>query len=165
MRNGYRRATWLVLLGCLIWLAAGCAPGTTPASPSEEPTMSGPSEPSPSASTSGPPTTAQPSPGDELTIRYDNGNGTVSTWTLTCAPAGGNHPDPKAACAALQSHEVALQPVPPDRACTEQYGGPQTATITGTWRGQPVNSMLSRTNGCEIARWDALAGLLPRAGS
>lgn len=163
MRNGFRRAKWLVLLGCLIWLAA-CAP-TTPASPGEEPTVTQPSEPTPSATSPTSRPTAQPSPGDELTIRYDNGSGTVSTWTLTCAPAGGNHPDPKAACAALQAHEEALQPVPPDRACTEQYGGPDRATITGTWRGKPVNSILSRTNGCEIGRWDALAGLLPRAGT
>jgi hypothetical protein len=41
------------------------------------------------------------------------------------------------------------------------YGGPQTARITGTWEGGPVDATLSRTNGCEIARWKALRGLLP----
>ena len=46
--------------------------------------------------------------------------------------------------------------------CTQQYGGPETATITGTWQGEPVNSTLSRKNGCEIARWDALKDVLPR---
>ncbi len=124
-------------------------------------------DPSPSAPNSSQPnpSTAEPSPGDQLTIRYDNGRGSVETWTLACNPVGGDHPDPKAACQALIAHDAALQPVPPDRACTEQYGGPDTAAITGTWRGRPVNALLSRTNGCEISRWDQLAGLLPRAAA
>ena len=44
--------------------------------------------------------------------------------------------------------------------CTQQYGGPETATITGSWQGKPVNSTLSRKNGCEISRWDALKDVL-----
>ncbi len=51
---------------------------------------------------------------------------------------------------------------PPSRAtaCTELYGGPQTATITGTLRGERVDLRLSRVNGCEIARWEAASALL-----
>ncbi|SDR98891.1 SSI family serine proteinase inhibitor [Microlunatus soli] len=99
---------------------------------------------------------------DELTIRYDDGAGTTSDWTLTCNPPGGSHPDPEAACQALEKNgSTALPPVPKDKACTMIFGGPQTATITGTWHGDKVDSSLSRTNGCEIARWKALAGLLP----
>jgi hypothetical protein len=56
-----------------------------------------------------------------------------------------------------------LPPVGKDRACAEIYGGPQTAHINGTWQGQPVDSRLSRVNACEMARWDALAGLVPAA--
>jgi hypothetical protein len=58
----------------------------------------------------------------------------------------------------------ALPPVRQDMQCTQVYGGPETAHITGTWRGQAVDSRLSRQNGCEIARWNALAGFLPRGG-
>lgn len=101
--------------------------------------------------------------GGELTIRYDDGEGTVSEWTLTCGPAGGNHPDPEAACKALEEHgEEALPPVPPTQRCTMVYGGPQTAKVTGTWGGDPVDAEFSRGNGCEINRWKLMKGLLPQ---
>ena len=48
--------------------------------------------------------------------------------------------------------------------CTEIYGGPQTATVTGTFRGEPVSAEFSRTNGCEIARWDGHVALLVETG-
>ena len=100
----------------------------------------------------------------DLTIAVDNGSGKVTTWHLTCEPAGGDHPNPEAACAALtKSGAKAMPPVPTDRMCTQIYGGAQTATITGTWRGSEVDASFKRTNGCEIARWEALSGLLPPA--
>ena len=86
-------------------------------------------------------------------------------WKLSCDPPGGDHPDPEAACQVLDAHADALRPVAKDRACAQVYGGPEQATITGTWRGQRVFSTLSRTDACEIARWAALEGLLPAAGS
>jgi hypothetical protein len=49
-------------------------------------------------------------------------------------------------------------------ACTQVYGGPQKATIRGTWQGKPVRSSFSRTDGCEISRWDQLEGFLPPDG-
>ena len=70
------------------------------------------------------------------------------------------------ACRALEAHGAkALPPVRKDVACTEVYGGAQTATITGTWQGQRVRSSFSRVNGCEIGRWDLLRGLLAPGGS
>ena len=51
-------------------------------------------------------------------------------------------------------------PVPADQMCTQIYGGPETATVRGTWQGERVDASFSRQNGCEIARWDAAAGLL-----
>lgn len=41
-----------------------------------------------------------------------------------------------------------------DVACTQIFGGPETATIKGTLRGEDVNASFSRSDGCEIARWD-----------
>jgi hypothetical protein len=64
-----------------------------------------------------------------------------------------------------QNGATALPAVPKDRMCAQVYGGPETATITGSWRGQPVTSRLSRVNGCETSRWSALEGLLPKAGA
>jgi Subtilisin inhibitor-like len=101
----------------------------------------------------------------ELTIMVDDGAGVKSHWTLTCDPPGGTHPDPAAACRALQANGAkALPPVRKDVACTEVYGGAQTASVAGTWQGQRVRSSFSRVNGCEISRWDLLRGLLPPGG-
>ena len=40
-------------------------------------------------------------------------------------------------------------------ACTQQYGGPETATVKGTLDGKEIDAKFSRVNGCEIARWEA----------
>jgi hypothetical protein len=55
----------------------------------------------------------------------------------------------------------AFDPVPADMACTELYGGPQEARVEGTIDGEPVEARLSRANGCEIARWDAVEAVVP----
>ena len=87
--------------------------------------------------------------------------------TLRCAAkASGTVPNPAAACERLQRlGRAAFRPTPPDTACTEIFGGPSTAKITGTFLGAPLWVKLSRTNGCEIARWQRVAFLLPRPGS
>ena len=95
-----------------------------------------------------------------------DGSGARVRWRLTCDPPVGDHPDPDAACRVLaEAGERALPPVSKDRVCTQVYGGPERATVNGTWRGQPVSSTFSRTDGCQIARWNALAALLPPTGS
>lgn len=89
------------------------------------------------------------------------GRGTAVSATLTCDPAGGDLPDPAAACAALAAEAGALDPVPPDMACTEIYGGPEQARITGTVDGEALDVTLGRGNGCEIDRWERLLPILP----
>ncbi|OOP62597.1 serine protease inhibitor [Arthrobacter sp. SRS-W-1-2016] len=75
---------------------------------------------------------------------------------------GSTLPDPRAALAAVEQFgEEIFFPVPrPDRICTQQYGGPQVATVTGRFHGREVSSRFSRTDGCEIARWRTMAALL-----
>jgi hypothetical protein len=51
----------------------------------------------------------------------------------------------------------------PQRVCTQIYGGPQTARVTGTIRGRHVDRSFSRTDGCEISDWDRAKALLPIA--
>ena len=101
--------------------------------------------------------------GTELTVTVGTRGSAHWSWTLRCDPPGGDHPDPDAACAALGRANQPFAPVPKDMVCTEIYGGPQTATIVGTWRGALVRGDYSRVNGCEIARWDALASVLGTA--
>lgn len=100
---------------------------------------------------------------NDLVIRYDSGDGTgVQQWTLTCAGSvQGSHPQAEQACARLDSLDQPFAPLPADQICTEQYGGPQTATVTGLWRGEAVELALSRVNGCFIAQWDRLVPLVP----
>ena len=94
----------------------------------------------------------------DLTITYwpQGKGGPSSTATLTCDPSGGTHPDPAKACAALEAHPEALHPVPLDTACTQIYGGNQIALVSGSG----LHAIFNRTDGCQIARWDALAPVL-----
>ena len=86
------------------------------------------------------------------------------TFSLTCGPPGGDHPHPAAACRTLDELEHPFAPVPAGTPCTEIYGGPQTARVTGTYRGDPVDATFNRTNGCESDRWDGYVALLVEAG-
>ncbi|MFH0243237.1 SSI family serine proteinase inhibitor [Streptomyces sp. HK10] len=90
---------------------------------------------------------------------------TRRTHTLDCHPAGGSHPDALAACDAVdrasQGPRDPWRPVPADAMCAQIHGGPATARITGVWRGQRVDASFRRTDGCEIARWNALVPALP----
>lgn len=93
-------------------------------------------------------------PGAEpVTFRLISGAGAASSTSTV--------PDPAAALAAvLQFGEDIFFPQPgPPKLCTQQYGGPQVATVTGWFRGRAVHSRFSRTDGCEIARWRAMAPL------
>jgi hypothetical protein len=54
-------------------------------------------------------------------------------------------------------------PTPGNVACTQQYGGPEKATVKGTFKGEPVDARFSRENGCEIARWEDAAPVLEAA--
>ncbi|HEU4909899.1 MAG TPA: SSI family serine proteinase inhibitor [Propionibacteriaceae bacterium] len=122
----------------------------------------------PSPSTPGEASTATPAePGStDLTIVVRDGSGKTSTWRLTCDPTGGTHPDPKTACRVLRANGAAALPaVPKDKVCAQIYGGPETATITGTWRGNKIISRFARNDGCQISRWKLMEGLLPRGGS
>ncbi|HVE62757.1 MAG TPA: SSI family serine proteinase inhibitor [Mycobacteriales bacterium] len=95
-----------------------------------------------------------------VTLAADPQGGQQS-WTLTCRPAGGSHPDASAACAALAASADPFAPVPRDVACTQIFGGPAVGTITGTQDGRRVAARYTRTNGCEISRWDAIGVVFP----
>jgi hypothetical protein len=64
-----------------------------------------------------------------------------------CSLVGDLPPDPAA-------------PVPPDTACTDIYGGPDTLHVEGTLEGRPIRGTFTRENGCEIGRFEAWLPIL-----
>jgi hypothetical protein len=88
-------------------------------------------------------------------------------WTLRCAPARGTLPRSAVACRKLAAGGAKLfAPIPKNVACTQIYGGPQVAKVVGTVRGTRIWASLSRTDGCQISRWDGLSPwLLPAGGT
>ncbi|WP_199809972.1 SSI family serine proteinase inhibitor [Streptomyces sp. NRRL F-5126] len=109
-------------------------------------------------------------PATALTVTVSDPSGSVpsATYELRCAPAGGTHPRAAEACDRLgvldRDGADPFAPVPAGRMCTQIYGGPATAHITGTWRGRAVDAAFDRRNGCETARWHALVPVLPSLG-
>jgi Subtilisin inhibitor-like len=102
---------------------------------------------------------------DDLVVEYDPGDGSpLESWSLTCGGSvEGSHPDAAAACAHLTGLDDPFAPLPDDLACTEIYGGPQSAHVAGQWGGRPIDLDLSRVDGCRISQWDGLGPLLPAA--
>ena len=58
--------------------------------------------------------------------------------------------DPAAVAKAIEGTENTM------RACTELYGGPETAHVTGTLEGEAVDVTITRNDGCGIADYEAL---------
>jgi hypothetical protein len=82
------------------------------------------------------------------------------TYSLNCPQATGTLPTAHSACSKLRRLGTrAFAPVPPNTACTEIYGGPQVARVSGRLAGKSIKADFKRTNGCEIARWSRLAFL------
>ena len=104
----------------------------------------------------------------ELTVVVSDGEGNDETFTIKCDPADGTHPRPESACEFLELAakwgEDPFAPVPEDAVCTQTYGGPETATVTGVWLGRDIDATFSRENGCEIDRWDNAVVLLAFRG-
>lgn len=89
------------------------------------------------------------------------GNGGKRAWTLRCAPVGGTLPHRANACRQLARLRAPFAPTPKNRACTQIYGGPQEALVTGRFRGRAVHTRFSRQDGCEVGRWNRVRFLLP----
>ncbi|MCX2967868.1 MULTISPECIES: SSI family serine proteinase inhibitor [Streptomyces] len=108
-----------------------------------------------------------PAKADRLVITYQEGGmSAAERFVLECHPVGGDHPQAREACAAVERATQGRapsvwEPVDENQMCTQIYGGPQTARITGEWGGREVDARFSRENGCEIHRWDRLTPALP----
>ncbi len=95
----------------------------------------------------------------QLVITVDDdgeGGAPARELKLDCA-----EPTDSQACGAVAGVSARdLAPTPPDTACTQIFGGPETATIKGTIRGEPVDATFSRSDGCEVERWKRVEALL-----
>ena len=92
------------------------------------------------------------------------GDSVARTWTLDCAPARGTLPQRATACRRLADVTRPFAPVRKDMQCTQIYGGPAEALVTGTFRGRKVWALLSLRDGCQIERWRRVAVLTPGFG-
>jgi hypothetical protein len=107
----------------------------------------------------------QPAPATQLTVRVDpDGDGPEKAGQaqISCGRESSERDSP--CVAAEQLRPAAFEPTPDDVACTELFGGPETATISGTLEGEKVEGRFSRQDGCEIARWEKVSALLAEAG-
>jgi subtilisin inhibitor-like len=96
----------------------------------------------------------------QISVSIGGSEAPTKLWTLDC-PSGGTLPQPERACAKLAVLKDPFAPVPKDKACTQVFGGPEEAEVTGTFRGDPVNAHFDKGNGCEIARWNSVKFLFP----
>lgn len=146
-------------------------------SPTGTPTANGsPTPPAPSAPPAAP-TDAPSTPaaaGDNalltISLQQDAGAEPVQ-YVLECvdgAPGPASTlPGAEAACAALARLGTAFFTAQPNKdvMCTQQYAGPQTASITGDFNGTSVLASFALTDGCEISRWDRARDLLGAPGT
>lgn len=112
---------------------------------------------------------AGPYPIAHLIIDFDDGS-TAYQYEISCLgdtatvindESGVND---GAACLALAelSVQARLTTPPTDQLCTSEYGGPETAHITGTINDVTVDTTIDRTDGCGISAWNnLLSAILP----
>jgi hypothetical protein len=71
------------------------------------------------------------------------------------------------ACAVLRASaengEDPFAPVAPGQVCSVAYGGPEIALVQGRWYGRVVDAEFTRTNSCEVARWNRISPVLDPA--
>ena len=82
-------------------------------------------------------------------------------WSLTCDPAGGDHPEAEAACAEIA--EVGTEPFlmdTSDMMCTMQMGGPEVVIVTGHIGDTEIDTEFNKVGGCEIDRFETVATVI-----
>ena len=142
---------------------SACGGGEASMAGSGSATASSPAAaPGPSAAPSSSTASSGSADGELVVVLVPDQGEAPHSYRLTCAGTPvGDLPDPAAACAQLTGQPDPFAELPADTVCTQLFGGPQTAHVTGRWAGEPVDLALSRTDGCRIAQWDRLGLLLP----
>ena len=176
----------LVPFAALAIVLSACSTGGATVEPTEQETSMQPSTPeptspatppggTPSASPSAPGTSAPPAATGTnalltITLQQDAAAEPLQ-YTLECVdgtpgPAT-TLPGAEDACAALARLGTDFFTARPDKdvICTQQYGGPQTASITGDLDGTSILATFSLTDGCQISRWTSIQDILGAPGA
>ncbi len=144
----------------LTLFALACGSGEASDSVGAEPTLSGD------------PLGGGPYPVATIDITVTHPDTDDVSYTISClgdtATVAGDAPiSGEQACIALADDDVRTRIIdgaPADRICTEIYGGPDFATIVGSYEGDTVSTTVDRNNGCGIDDWDRLlVDILPPA--
>lgn len=118
--------------------------------------------------------TGAPDPADgaqpnvRLEIRYDTGGEVKKTAGLTCrgsrmrATGFLRRRSARRLCRVARGLRSFLATPPQHEMCTEQWGGPDRARITGRIGGSVVARRLARSDGCGIDEWNTAQPLLPK---
>ena len=102
-----------------------------------------------------------------LEFRYDDGGSTRRSATLTCRASGNratgylHKRSVRRLCRVARDLRAFLANPPQHEVCTEQWGGPDRARITGRVGSDTVDRRLARNDGCEIDDWNRAQPLLP----
>lgn len=86
----------------------------------------------------------------EVRIQPTGPQGTVIIQRTKC-------PSSNSRCPSLEGLTAEDLKVKEGAVCSQEYGGPSVARVSGILNGQRVSSSLSVRNGCEIALWNRLA--------
>jgi hypothetical protein len=143
----------VLIAGCGI-LAAACGSTVAPASSGSSGSSSS-SSPSSSTSAAGTTSAAKVSLNIVLTAGKDV---TAKRWTLRCDPAGGNYPNPPAACAKLSRLQTVLFPAPVHIMCPMIMADASSYLVYGTILGKKVHETIP-DGGCSLSRWNELKGI------
>ena len=84
---------------------------------------------------------------------------TELTVTVWADPSTSAAPTVTTVTAAPGATAKDFAPTPAGQACTMIFGGADKATVKGTLDGAAVDATFTRSNGCEIARWDRMTAL------
>ena len=102
-----------------------------------------------------------------LTVSYQTSPNNQTSFKIFCLAhtPSSTHPNAKAVCATIAKHGTNLfAPVPAGTACSQIYGGAETAMVTGTVNGRSIRASFSRTDGCQVARWNTAKTLFTFPG-
>ena len=104
-----------------------------------------------------------------LTLTYDPGDGRPAQVARVFCRASGDEVTgylravgTRRACRAARRRATLLTHAPEKgRVCDQIFGGPERARVRGMIGTAEVHRRLGRSDGCQIAEWDALVPLVP----